>query len=116
MLNLNRKGCLAGFNRDGSGYDLDMFYLYVDSVGLDTNACAQNNTKRIYRAITQTPAGALSVYYKHKSQSYFRTRCAHKKYTYRLRHRYGIDYYLGLSTCQQSHSRGELQVVFGKFQ
>ena len=120
MLNLNRKGCLAALNRNGSGYDLDMFYLYVDSVGLDTNACAQNANKRIYRAITQTPSGALSVLYKDKSQNSFRMRCAYIKSNYQLRDNYGIDHYLGLSSFDcphsHSHSQGELQVVLGKSQ
>jgi hypothetical protein len=67
------QGCLAAFNRNGSGYDLDMLYLYVDSVSLDTAACAQKPNESIYRAITQTPQGALSVYYKGKDKSSFQT-------------------------------------------
>ena len=118
MLNLNRKGCLAALNRNGSGYDLDMFYLYVDSVSLDTNACAQNVSKSIYRAISQTPSGALSIYYKYKSLRYFSMRCAYRRSNNQLRDKYGIEHYLGLSTfgCPHSHSHGELQVVLGKFQ
>jgi hypothetical protein len=73
MLNLKRQGCLAAFNRNGSGYNLDMFYIYVDSVSLDTAACAQKPNESIYRAITQTPQGALSVYYKGKDKSSFQT-------------------------------------------
>jgi hypothetical protein len=76
MLNLKRQGCLAAFNKNGSGYDLDMFYLYVDSVSLDTAACAQKPNEGIYRAITQTPQGKLSVYYKGKEKSSFQTRFA----------------------------------------
>ena len=63
MLNLKRQGCLAADHKPGSGYDLDMFYLYVDSVSLDTAACAQKPNQGIYRAITQTSDGKLAVYY-----------------------------------------------------
>ena len=73
MLNLKRQGCLAAFNRNGPGYDLDMFKIYVGSVSLDTAACAQKPNESIYRAITQTPQGALSVYYKGKDKSSFQT-------------------------------------------
>ncbi len=76
MLNLKRQGCLAAFHKNDSGYDLDIFYLYVDSVSLDTAACAQKPNENIYRAITQTPEGGLSVYYKGKNKSSFETWCA----------------------------------------
>ena len=33
MLNLKRPGCLFPIHKEGSGYDLDMFYLYVNSKG-----------------------------------------------------------------------------------
>ena len=45
MLNLKRQGCLAALHRNGSGYDLDMLYLYVDSVSLDTALVLRNLTR-----------------------------------------------------------------------
>ena len=74
MLNLKRQGCLAALH-NASGHNLDMFYVYVDSVSLDTAACAQKPNESIYRAISQTPEGALSVYYKGKDKSSFQTWC-----------------------------------------
>ena len=98
MLNLKRQGCLAAFNKNGSGQDLDRFYLYVDSVSSDTAACAQKPNESIYRAITQTPKGGLSVYYKGKDKSSFQTWC--------------INHYIGLTTpCNFTLQR----FVFGKF-
>ena len=76
MLNVEREGCVAAFNKNGSGYNLDMFYLYVDnSVSLDTNACAQKPNEGIYSAVTQTPEGALSVYHKGKDEDSFKNWC-----------------------------------------
>jgi hypothetical protein len=105
MLNLKRQGCLAAFNKSGSGYDLDMFYLYVDSVSLDTAACAQKPNESIYRAITQTPEGGLSVYYKGKDESSFQTWCALYISNSQLYNNYGINRYMGLSTrCHSIYS------------
>ena len=84
MLNLKRQGCLAAFNKPGSGYDLDMFYLYVDSVSLDTAACAQKPNEGIYRAITQTSDGKLTLYYKGKCRCSFETWCADRSYSSQL--------------------------------
>ncbi len=111
MLNLKRQGCLAAFHKNGSGYDLDMFYLYVDSMSLDTAACAQKPNKGIYRAINQTAEGALSVYYLGKSRSSFETWCASQSYSYQLGRSLGIQYYVGLT--QQCGSSRKL--FFGKF-
>jgi hypothetical protein len=105
MLNLKRQGCLAAFNKNGSGYDLDMFYLYVDSVSLDTAACAQKPNEGIYRAITQRSGGGLSVYYKGKYTSSFQTWCARYRYYYKL------NYYIGLSTGCYYYTT----FIFGKF-
>ena len=114
MLNLKRQGCLAAFNKNGSGYDLDMFYLYVDSVSLDTAACAQKPNEGIYRAITQTPEGGLSVYYKGKDKSSFKTWCAEYEYNSQLYRNYGINGYMGLSTpCHSIYFTQEF--IFGKF-
>ena len=111
MLNLKKQGCLAAFHRNGSGYDLDMFYLYVDSVSLDTAACAQKPNEGIYRAITQTSDGKLTVYYKGKDKSSFQTWCAaawsHNSQLYK----HGIQYYIGLRTSCSYNDR----LIFGKF-
>ena len=110
MLNLQRQGCLAAFHKADSGYDLDMFYLYVDSVSLDTAACAQKPNQGIYRAINQTSKGALSVYYKGKDKSSFETWCAVRSKNDQLRENYGINYHLGLRTPCDSY-----RLIFGKF-
>jgi hypothetical protein len=114
MLNLKRQGCLAAFHRNGSGYDLDMFYLYVDSVSLDTAACAQKPNESIYRAITQTPEGGLSVYYKGKDNSSFQTWCASYTSNAQLYRNYGIILYMGLSTRCHSNAYNQ-KFIFGKF-
>ncbi len=110
MLNLKRQGCLAAFHRNGSGYDLDMFYLYVDSVSLDTAACAQKPNESIYRAINQTSDGALSVYYKGKNKGSYETWCASRRYNSQLNEKYGIYYYIRLRTCYSAN-----RFIFGKF-
>ena len=98
MLNIKSQGCLAADHQAGSGYDIDMFYLYVDSVSIDTAACAQKPNESIYRAITQTPDGKLSVYYKGKDKSSFETWCAAPGYNTQLDESYGIRTYIGLTT------------------
>ena len=98
MLNLKRHGCLAAFNKNVSGYDLHMFYLHVDSVSLDETACAQKPKEGIYRVITQTSDGGLSVNYTRKDSSSFQNRCAGWSYNIQLRKNYGINYYIELST------------------
>ena len=111
MLNLKRQGCLAADHKPGSGYDLDMFYLYVnDSVSLDTAACAQKPNQGIYRAISQTSDGKLTVYYKGKDKSSFETWCAVSSYNSQLYENYGVRYYMGLRT-----SRCYYRFIFGKF-
>ena len=108
MLNLKRQGCLAAFH-NGSGYDLDMFYLYVDSVSLDTAACAQRPNENIYRAINQTD-GKLTVYYKGKDKSSFETWCADWGPNLQLYLKYDIiKYTTGLSKSSCS------KFIFGKF-
>ena len=111
MFNLKRQGCIAAFHRNISGYYLDMFYLYVDSVSLDTAACAQKPNEGIYRAITQTSEGALSVYYKRKDETSLKTWCAvvHAKSD-----KYGVKYYIGLTTRCDSILSSQ-RFIFGKF-
>jgi hypothetical protein len=114
MLNLKRQGCLAAFNKNHYGYNLDMFYLYVDSVSLDTAACAQKPNESIYRAITQTLEGGLSVYYRGKDKSSFQTWCALYAYNSQLYRNYGINRYMGLSTrCHFIYS--DQKFIFGKY-
>ena len=88
MLNLKRPGCLFPTLKTGSGYLLDMFYLYVNSKGLDTEACAERVDRNTDPAITQTSWGGLSV--KHRGK----TQCAVRNTDSRLR----IDAYIGLTT------------------
>ncbi len=114
MLNLKRQGCLAAFH-NGSGYNLDMFYLYVDSVSLDTAACAQKPNESIYRAITQTSEGALSVYYKGKNKSSFVTWCAEGRHDSQFYYFYRIYYYIGLTPQCHSIDRYTQKFFFGKF-
>jgi hypothetical protein len=116
MLSLERQGCLAAFHKNGSSYDGDLFYLYVDSVSLDTAACAQKPNESIYRAITQTPEGALSVYYKGKGRSSFQTWCMTvmwSSFSSILKAMPG-SYYAGLATCYQNINRNQ-KITFGKF-
>ena len=112
MLNLKRQGCLAAFNKSGSGYNLDMFYLYVDSVSLDTNACAHKPNEGIYRAITQASNGTLSVYYKEKARSSFQTWFVCLSYHDQLYRNYGIREYIGLRTSSYCHAS---KFNFGEF-
>ncbi len=106
MLNLKRQGCLAADY--SSGYALYMFYLYVDSVSLDTAACAQKPNEGIYRAINQTSGGKLTVYYKGKDKSSFETWCAASNDNSQLYKNYGI-YPIELRTS------GCSRFIFGKF-
>ena len=103
MLNLKRPGCLFPLYRAGSGHFLDMFYLYVNSEGLDTQACSGNVDKPTDPAITQTSWGGLSVKYRSKTQ------CAVRNTNSRLR----IDTYIGLTTsCDDAEDK---RFNFGKF-
>ncbi len=79
MLSLKRQGCLAAFNRNVSGYNLDMFYIYVGSEA----ACAQKPSEGIYRAINQTAEGRLSVYYRQNETKPFEIWCAMNSFSYR---------------------------------
>ena len=109
MLNLERQGCVAAFAKylDESyivieAYVLDMFFIYVDAVSLDRSACAQRPEKEIYRALTQTSEGALSVNfsrYKESLREYepFDISCAVPKRDKRFTKYYGIDLFVGLT-------------------
>ena len=114
MLNLKRQGCLwAGFKSTNFGYCLDMFYLYVDAVSLDRSACAQNPGKKIYRAITQTTWGGLSVHYKGYRKSSFQTWCAVNGHHKELAENQGIDPYVKLTTsCTDAPDK---RFNFGRF-
>ena len=91
-------------NKDGSGYNLEMFYLYVDSVSLGT-ACAQN------RAISQTSNGGLTVHYRGKGWSSFQTWCARWSSHYQLEKNYSIEYHIRLDRSCHSYYR----FIFGEF-
>ena len=99
MLNLKRQGCLAAFYKSKNfGYYLDMFYLYVGAVSLDISACAQRSDTKIYRAITQTTWGGLSVFYKGNGKSSFQNWCAVNGHYKQLAENPGIDPYVKLTT------------------
>ena len=103
MLNLKRPGCLFATSKYGSGYFLDMFYLYVNSGGLDTEACRERVDKPTDPAITQTSWGGLSVKYQSKTQ------CAVPNTYSKL----AIDTYIGLTTsCGDAEDK---RFNFGKF-
>ena len=53
MLNLKRPGCLSPSYKAKSGYWLDMFYIYVSSAGLDSEACANRADRDSFAGITQ---------------------------------------------------------------
>ena len=90
MLNLKRPGCLFLLYRVNSGHkiDINIYYLYVNSKGLDTEACAESVDRNTDSAITQTSGGGLSVKYQSKTQ------CAVPNTDSRLQ----IDIYIGLTT------------------
>ena len=113
MLNLKRQGCLTGLYKAKSGYWLDMFYIYVDSDSLDRSACAQKPDEKIYRAITQTSWGGLTVYYRKNIRSSFQTRCAVPKTHKSLAKYQGIDPYIEVTTnCDDAEDK---RFNFGKF-
>ena len=113
MLNLKRLGCIAALHRNGSGLDLDMLYLHIDLVSLETTACAHKPNESIYRAIRHTPEQGLSVYYKGKNRTSFETWCFVKGGNYHLFKNYGILHYIGLTT--RCHNRSSVQTfIFGE--
>jgi hypothetical protein len=98
MFNLARNGCVAASNKGGSGYDLDMFYLYVgDSSTSDTTACATKRNAGLHSVINQTAKGALSIQYRGKDKSSFETWCAILSHHAQLSDD-GIKRYVGLTT------------------
>ena len=114
MFNVERQGCLAAFNRNVLGYDLDMFYVYVDSVSPETAACANKPNEGIHRAISQNRMRGLSVQYKGKNMTLFQTWCAVSRHHDQLSKVFGISYYIGLTT--DCHNRSTTQTyVFGQF-
>ena len=109
MLNLKRPGCLNPRYRAGSGHWLDVFYLYVHSKGLNTEACRERVDRNTDPAITQTSWGGLSVKYKEYRKNTVQTMCAVPKTDPRL----AIDTYIGLTTsCSDA---GNKRFNFGKF-
>ena len=108
MLNLKRPGCLFPTYKSGPGQLLDMFYLYVNSKGLDTEACAERVDRNTDPAITQTSWGGLSMRYKGYSKTAVQTWCAVPKTDSRLQ----IDTYIGLTTsCNDAEDK---RFNFGK--
>ncbi|XP_028402631.1 uncharacterized protein LOC114525466 isoform X2 [Dendronephthya gigantea] len=100
MFNIKRKGCLAAYFKVDFGPYFDVLYLYVPatSLALDYSACVQDPVKKIYRRITQTSWGGLSVYYKGYTKTTFQNWCAVPKTHTPLAQKEGIDPYIGLTT------------------
>ena len=113
MLNLERPGCLFPQYKAGSGYFLDMFYLYVNSKGLDTDACRERVDRNTDPAITQTSWGGLSVKYTKYTGRNLETMYVVPKTDQRLADNLGIDPYIGLTTdCNDAEDK---RFNFGKF-
>ena len=113
MLNLKRHGCLAAYYKHrAGGRHFDMFFVYVDHVSLDRYACAQNSTLKIYRAITQTSRGGISIYYKGRSSRPFKVWCAEPKTTTELV-KVGLNPYIAATTPCDGNSNQRFN--FGKF-
>ena len=112
MLNLERQGCLAAFNKNTSGYNLDLFYIYVGPEA----ACAQKPSEGIYRAINQTAEGGLSVYYRQNETKPFEIWCATKRYNKEFEKNYGIDGIIELTQqCHYKNNRNSRRFNFGRF-
>ena len=109
MLNLKRPGCLFPTHRAGSGYGLDMFYLYINRKGLDTEACSERVDRNTDPAITQTSWGGLSVKYRKIGKTTVQTTCAVPNTDSRLQ----IATYVGLTT--SCGDAGNKRFNFGKF-
>ena len=73
MLNLKRQGCLSALYKGGSGYYLDMFYIYLAD-NLTLEACAQDSDNK--RAINQTLWGGLTLHFKRAKTDPFVIKCA----------------------------------------
>ena len=112
MLNLKRPGCLYPTNKAGPGYSLDMFYLYVNSKGLETEACRERVERNTDPAITQTAWGGLSVKYIRFGQGTPRDMCLDRKSYQQLAGNQGTDPYIGLTSCNDAENK---RFNFGKF-
>ena len=108
MFNLKRPGCLTAHFKNGYGYYLDMFYIYVHLDGISSPACAQK------RAITQTSWGGLSVSnYKGYRRWREETWCAVSAHYEKLAKNPGIDPYVKLTTsCAYARDK---RFNFGEF-
>ena len=95
MLNLKRPGCLFPTYKSRSGYSIDMFYLYVNSKGLYTEACHEHVVRNTDPAITQTSWGGLSLKYTRSWRGTLQTMCILPKTDQRLVNNPGIDPYIG---------------------
>ena len=109
MLNLIRPGCLSPHYKAGTGYYLEMFYIYVNSGGLNTIACTDRADRDRYAGITHTTWGGLSIKYKVKTT--LQTMCVVPKTYQRLADNQGIDPYIGLTSCNDTEDK---RFNFGK--
>ena len=96
MLNLKRPGCLFATHKTANpGYSIDMFYLYVNSKGLNTEACREHVARKTDPAIAQTAWGGLSLRYTRDRSRTLETMCILPKTDQRLVNNPGIDPYIG---------------------
>ena len=113
MLNLIRPGCLFPTYKAGLGRSLDMFYLYVSSKGLDTEACRKRRDRNTDPAITQTSWGGLFVRYTRDKRNNLETMCIVPKAYQPLANNPGIDTYIGFTRdCNDAEDK---RFNFGKF-
>ena len=117
MLSLKRQGCLAAFNRNGSGFNVDMFYVYVGSEA----ACVNNPNKGIYRALNQSKEAGLTVYYKENRGRSFQIWCALVSYNTHFRNKFGTRGFGIVTLTQHCHLKNKnyeyyrRRFNFGKF-
>ena len=113
MLNLKRPGCLFPTYKNINEFSLDMLYLYVNSKGLDTEACAERVDRNTDPAINQTSWGGLSVRYTRDKSRNLETMCVVPKTDQRLADDTGIDPYIGFTRdCTDAENK---RFNFGKF-
>ena len=113
MLSLIRPGCLFPTYKAGLGYNLDTFYLYVNSKGLDTEACAQRVDRKTDPAITQTSWGGLSLRYTRDKRNNLEAMCVVPKKDQPIANNPGIDPYIGFTRdCNDAEDK---RFNFGKF-
>ena len=113
MLSLIRPGCLFPTYKGGLGRSLSTFYLYVNSKGLDTEACRERLDRKTDPAITQTSWGGLSIKYTREKSGTPQKMCIVPKTDQELAVNPGIDPYIDFTRdCNDAEDK---RFNFGKF-